>query len=473
VGKAPEEGGALNFELVYQSKRSRARVGRIHTPHGIVDTPGFVSVGTNGSLKAVDHRAGDDAGCQLQFSNTYHLLLQPGPELISKAGGLHKFTGRDRPIITDSGGFQVFSLNSSSDSVDEINMKMRASDKKGRRPNSVLKIQEEGVTFKSYVDGRRIHLTPESSVLAQKAFASDICIPLDVLHPYNVTAEQLKQSVFMTHRWEARSLKQHLSDVQQQAMYCVLHGGVDKAMRAHSAEYLTSLPFDGLAVGGSLGKDRDEMMSVLADLMPLLPQEKPVHLLGIADVLSIARSVPLGIDTFDSCYPTRMARHGQVYVHVQPGSAAAMTASASGTGAGPDDPSSTGLTGMVAASAVADPSLQLVVGRLDMRKAKHRDDFTPLQEDCQCHTVSVLGDAPCLSVPHMVLFRLTVVYPSFLFFLCTRRFVSQCRNYSKAYLRHLLKAHEPTAHTLLSIHNLHFMNEHMRLWRALILEGLV
>ncbi|EKX34963.1 hypothetical protein GUITHDRAFT_146805 [Guillardia theta CCMP2712] len=159
----------FHYELVHQSKKSLARVGRIHTPHGIVNTPGFVSVGTNGALKAVDHRAADDAGCELMFMNTYHLLVQPGPELIDQMGGLHKFVGRDRPIITDSGGFQLFSLSYGS-VEDELNMKSRS----GRHgwTNTVMKVEEEGAWFRSYRDGRLIKLTPETTVQAQKAYRS-------------------------------------------------------------------------------------------------------------------------------------------------------------------------------------------------------------------------------------------------------------------------------------------------------------
>lgn len=294
----------FRFELVHQSKRSDARVGRIHTPHGIIDTPGFVAVATNGALKAVDHRPLEEL-LQLVFCNTYHLLLHPGPDIISKAGGLHKFMKRDAPIITDSGGFQVFSLAHGS-VEEELNMKR----KRNTGDNLLLKVTEEGATFRSYRDGRKILLTPESSVQAQKAYGSDIIIPLDELPPYHIDNDRLHRSVMLTHRWEARSLREHLSNVNNQAMYGVVHGGINEDLRRMSAEYLTSLPFDGYAIGGSLGKNRQELFDLLSFVMPLIPKDRPNHLLGIADIESIQGCVPKGVDTFDSCFPTRIGRHG-------------------------------------------------------------------------------------------------------------------------------------------------------------------
>mmetsp|Transcript_1616 Transcript_1616/g.3096 ORF Transcript_1616/g.3096 Transcript_1616/m.3096 type:complete len:438 (-) Transcript_1616:304-1617(-) len=326
----------FRFEIEYESKRSRARVGRIHTPHGIVDTPGFVPVATNGSLKAVDHRAADAASCQLMFCNTYHLMIQPGPEIIQKAGGIHSFINRDRPIITDSGGFQVFSLSGSA-GEEESNIKALA---KRHHDKSMLKVTEEGAQFQSYKDGRHILLTPESSVQAQKAIGADIIIPLDELIPNDVTAERLKHSVYLTHRWEARSLIEHLNNIREQAMYSVIHGGTDLDLRKLSTQYLTSLPFDGHAIGGSLGRDRDEMIEVVCCVTALLPRDKPRHLLGIADLESIDRAAPLGVDTFDSCYPTRMARHGNVLTRNE--------------------------------------------GKIQILRGKYTSDYGPIDDECQC-----------------------------------------------------------------------------------------
>lgn len=324
---------SFSFELIHRSTKSRARVGRLHTPHGVIDTPNFVAVGTNGTLKGLDNALVDQIGLQLMFCNTYHLLLQPGPATVQQAGGLHKFINRKLPIITDSGGFQVFSLAYGGVANE---LKSRGQKKQG---GLVLKINEEGVHFRSYRNGEKILLTPESSVLAQKAFGSDIIIPLDELPPYHIAARELKKSLDRTHRWEKRSLETHLKDRQGQAMYAVIHGGIDPALRQESCRVLTALDFDGFAIGGSVGKNKEEMHELLKFTMPLLPEEKPNHLLGIGDLPSIDRSIPLGIDTFDSSYPTRAARHG---------------------------------------------ILLTKHGHLDITKARFATDFTPVDPDCTC-----------------------------------------------------------------------------------------
>lgn len=370
----------FSFELIHRSKRSRARVGRLHTPHGTIDTPNFVAVGTNGTLKALDNAMVDDIGLQLMFCNTYHLLLQPGPAIVKEAGGLHKFINRKLPIITDSGGFQVFSLAYGGVANE---LKSRGTKKQG---GLVLKINEEGVHFRSYRNGEKVLLTPESSIAAQKAFGADIIIPLDELPPYHITKDELVKSLARTHRWEKRSLDAHLQDRQGQAMYAVIHGGIDPALRLESCRFLTALDFDGFAIGGSVGKNKEEMHELLAFTMPLLPEDKPNHLLGIGDLPSIKRSIPLGIDTFDSSYPTRSARHGILFTHQGP---------------------------------------------LDITKAANSMDFSPVDPTCAC---------PC------------------------------CKNFSKAYLHHLFKAHELTSMSLASAHNLSFMVRHMENYRQMILN---
>jgi queuine tRNA-ribosyltransferase len=294
----------FHFEEIYRSKKSRARVGRLHTPHGMIDTPNFVAVGTNGTLKGLDNEQAHALGLQLMFCNTYHLMLQPGTQVVKQAGGLHGFINRQMPIITDSGGFQVFSLAYGS-VADEL--KSRGTKKTG---GSVLKINEEGVVFRSYRDGAKVMLTPESSIAAQKDLGADIIIPLDELPPYHISEASLRNSLERTHRWEKRSLEAHLKTPQGQAIYAVVHGGIDPEMRKKSCDFLTTLPFDGYAIGGSLGKTKEEMHTLLNFTLPQLPPEKPNHLLGIGDLPSIARSLALGIDTYDSSYPTRAARHG-------------------------------------------------------------------------------------------------------------------------------------------------------------------
>jgi queuine tRNA-ribosyltransferase len=297
----------FSFQIIFQSKKSQARVGRIYTPHGIIDTPGFVAVGTNATMKALDNQMLEDLNQQLMFCNTYHLMLHPGADVVEQAGGLHRFMNRQRPIITDSGGFQVFSL-----AYGSVASELKSKGQKQHK-NSVLKITEEGVLFRSYRNGDLVHLTPESSVIAQKKLGADIIIPFDELPPYHIAGKDLKKSLDRTHRWEKRSLDQHLKNKNQQAMYAVIHGGIDPALRQHSCSVLTQLDFDGFAIGGSVGKNRQEMVAMLQATLPHLPENKPNHLLGIADLPSIADIIPLGIDTFDSSHPTKCARHGHLF----------------------------------------------------------------------------------------------------------------------------------------------------------------
>lgn len=292
------------FEIVHQSKKSKARVGRIHTAHGIIQTPNFVPVATNASIKAVESTMLETLGVQLIFCNTYHLLLHPGPQTIAQAGGLHAFMNRTSPIITDSGGFQVFSL-----AYGGVHDELKSRGQK-KHAGSVLKISEEGVLFRSYRDGQSILLTPESSVQAQKMLGADIIIPLDELPPYHIAPQELKNSFERTHRWEERSLIEHKKDPKHQLMFAVVHGGVDPELRARSAQLLSQQDFDGFAIGGSLGKNRQEMVTMLTQLMPEVPERAPRHLLGIGDIPSLDACIPLGLDTFDSSHPTRCARHG-------------------------------------------------------------------------------------------------------------------------------------------------------------------
>jgi len=325
----------FKFEVLHQSKISRARVGRIHTPHGVIDTPNFVAVGTNGTLKALDNEMVSSIGLQLMFCNTYHLLLQPGPKVIEKGGGIHSFINRNMPIITDSGGFQVFSL-AYGGVADEL--KSKGMKKHG---GSVLKITEDGVHFRSYRDGSKVLLTPETSVRAQKAIGADIIIPFDELPPYHISEKELEKSLDRTHAWEKRSLEEHLKDPKGQAMYGVIHGGVDDRLREKSVKFLSGLPFNGFAIGGSMGKSKDQMVSMLTSLLPKLPDEAPNHLLGIADLESLKSCVPLGIDTFDSSYPTKAARHG---------------------------------------------TLLTKEGGLKITRGRHSGEFEPIEEDCTCYT---------------------------------------------------------------------------------------
>ncbi|KPK32106.1 MAG: queuine tRNA-ribosyltransferase [Chlamydiae bacterium SM23_39] len=297
----------FSFKILHKSKKSKARVGKIYTPHGIVDTPNFVGVATNGTIKALDNKILEDLGMQLIFCNTYHLMIHPGEDIIAKAGGLHKFINRNLPIITDSGGFQVFSLLYGT-VFDELKKKG-----KKRSDKLVLKIEEEGVLFRSYRDGKKILLTPEKSIQIQKALHSDIIIPLDELPPYYLKEKNLKKSFERTHRWEKRSLDEHIKNKKGQAIYGVIHGGIDKELRKKSCNILQDFPFDGFAIGGSIGKNKKEMVDIVKHTVKYLPEEYPKHLLGIGDSVSFEKIIPLGIDTFDSSYPTKAARHALLF----------------------------------------------------------------------------------------------------------------------------------------------------------------
>lgn len=294
----------FKFEITHTSKKSKARVGKITTPHGVINTPSFVAVGTNGTLKAMSNEQVDSIGLELMFCNTYHLMLQPGTDVVAQAGGLHTFINRKLPLITDSGGFQVFSL-----AYRSVQNELKSKGKK-HGSNSVLKISEEGVLFRSYRNGTKLLLTPETSVQAQKDLGADIIIPFDELPPYHIEHDELKMSLARTHRWETRSLQTHLKSRNNQAMYGVIHGGIDPSLRKLSCETLTKQDFDGFAIGGSVGKNKQELRDIIAYTRPLLPDDKPNHLLGIGDLASLKELIPLGIDTFDSSYPTRAARHG-------------------------------------------------------------------------------------------------------------------------------------------------------------------
>lgn len=295
---------AFKFTIQHISKKSRARVGRIETPHGPIDTPNFVAVGTNGTIKALDSATLTQMGLQLMFCNTYHLMLHPGVDTIAQAGGLHTFINRQQPIITDSGGFQVFSLAYGT-VKDELKSKGQL-----KGTSSVIKISEEGVLFRSYRDGSPYMLTAESSIEAQKKLGADIIIPFDELPPYHIDSGSLEKSLHRTHRWQERSFQAHSKNRANQAMYAVIHGGIDQKFRTLSCATLSKLPFEGFAIGGSLGKNIEEMTSMLKYTVPLLPETHPNHLLGIGDLASIDACIKLGIDTFDSSHPTRCARHG-------------------------------------------------------------------------------------------------------------------------------------------------------------------
>ena len=296
---------AFKFQVIYKSKKSNARVGIISTPHGNIQTPNFITVGTNGAVKALDSAdLAEKANLPIIFSNTYHLMLQPGVDVIAEAGGIHKFANITKPIITDSGGFQVFSLK-----YGGVTAELKSKGQKSTQ-NSVKKIDENGVLFRSYRDGSLVYLSPETSIQAQKKIGADIIVAFDELLPYHIETKYQLQALDRTHRWEERSLIEHKKNTASQALYSVIHGGIDLSMRQKSIDFLSKLDFDGHAIGGSVGKNLEEMVTMLSYVVPRLPENKPNHLLGIADLKSLDACMGLGIDTFDSSYPTKAARHG-------------------------------------------------------------------------------------------------------------------------------------------------------------------
>ncbi|SCJ78892.1 Queuine tRNA-ribosyltransferase [uncultured Eubacterium sp.] len=353
---------AVTYELLKTDSRTKARRGIVHTPHGDIQTPVFMPVGTQATVKAMRPEQVKEMGADIILSNTYHLYLRPGHELIKEAGGLHKFMNWDKAILTDSGGFQVFSLG-----------KLR-------------KITEEGVKFQSHIDGSRHMLTPEKAIEIQNALGSDIMMAFDECAPYPADRKYVKDSLERTTRWLKRCKAAH-KDIERQSLFGIMQGGMYKDLRKQSAEEIVELDLPGYAIGGlSVGEPKDLMLEVLDDCVDYLPQEKARYLMGVGSPDYLFEGVERGVDMFDCVLPTRIARHGL-----------AMTSQ----------------------------------GRVNIKNAKFERDLEPLDPECDCYT---------------------------------------CKNYSKAYLRHLFKADEMLSAMLLSNHNLHFLLKMMENIRTAIEE---
>ena len=277
------------FSVLKESGGSAARVGKLTTPHGCVDTPVFMPVGTRATVKAMSPRELEELDVQIILGNTYHLLLKPGAELIARAGGLHKFENWKRPILTDSGGFQVFSLA------------------------SLRKMKKDGVEFSSHIDGSKFFLGPAESIRTQRLLGSDIVMAFDECTPYPCTAEDAEKSLVITSRWAEMSLAQPLDDGQK--MFGIVQGSVYPHLRERSAKELVDMNFDGYAIGGvSVGETEEEMLNVMDWCTPHLPKEKPRYLMGVGTPKQILEGVKRGIDMFDCVIPTRLARHGAAFV---------------------------------------------------------------------------------------------------------------------------------------------------------------
>ena len=299
----------FKFEICHQTTRDRARLGIITTPHGIIETPAFIFCATRAAIKAVSPKDMRDCGTQFILANTYHLMLQPGADIIAKFGGLHKFMGWDGPMLTDSGGFQIFSLGHGT-VADEIKGK-----KNNYRPKTLLKISEQGATFRSYLDGKIHLLTPESAIEIQRKLGADLILVLDECTPFHVDKEYTKQSMNMSHRWAERSLAEFAThNNYTQALYGIIQGGIYEDLRQESCNFVNDHDFFGHAIGGSLGQNHSQMQQVVATTTAKLDPRRPIHLLGIGGINDIFAGVASGIDTFDCVHPTRLARHGGALV---------------------------------------------------------------------------------------------------------------------------------------------------------------
>ncbi len=354
---------AFSFRITARSSETAARLGEIYTPHGVIMTPSFVPVGTQATVKSLTPDDLRSLDVNLFFVNTYHAYLRPGTARIARFGGLHAFMAWDRPLITDSGGFQVFSL---ARGRKVSGMKTQEADE---RTPSLVSIQEDGVTFTSHWDGSTHIFTPEKSMEYQWQLGSDIHIAFDDCTPYPVTEAIAEASMERTHRWTNRSLAAHqklaheatANGAPYQALYGSVQGSVYPRLREVSSRYIAALPVDGIAIGGvSVGESKQEMVSVLDTVLPLLPEAKPRHLLGVGEIDDIFALISRGVDTFDCVQPTRLARMGYCYLHPW--------------GKQPDEP-------------VRDDNT------IDLTKARYADEFLPLDPECSCSTCKVFTRA--------------------------------------------------------------------------------
>lgn len=294
----------LRFEI--GARDGAARTGTIHTAHGPIETPAFIPLATKGSVRGMEGDEVAGLGYQLILGNTYHLFVSPGPERIAAAGGLHGFMGWERTLITDSGGFQVFSLAHGG-----VANEVKGSGRSGGEHGSKVEISEEGARFHSYRDGSELFISPEVSMQVQAALGSDIALAFDECTPFHADREYTARSTERTHRWLERCLAWHAQEgPERQAVFGIVQGGVHEDLRRESAQAISEAGVDGIAIGGTLGRDKEEMHAVLAMTAPLLPEAAPKHLLGIGEVDDLLGGIALGLDVFDCAVPTRLARHG-------------------------------------------------------------------------------------------------------------------------------------------------------------------
>ncbi len=349
------------LEILHVDKNCGARYGILHTPHGDVEVPMFMPVGTLATVKTLSPEEIKSLGAGVILANTYHLFLRPGSDIVKKAGGLHKFMNYDGPILTDSGGFQVFSLAKKRD------------------------IDEDGATFSSHLDGTKIKFTPEKVIKIEEDLGADIIMSFDECIPYPVSYEYAKESTLRTIRWAKRGLDVHQRE--DQALFGIVQGGEFEDLRKLSATSLAKLDFDGYSIGGtSIGEPKDVCFKMIGYATKYLPKDKPRYLMGVGSIDYLLNGIELGVDMFDCVLPTRLARHG---------------------------------------------SLMTSHGRVNIKDAKYKEDFSSLDDECDCYC---------------------------------------CKNYTKAYLRHLYVCDETFGKRLLSIHNIRFLIHLMEEARTAIKE---
>ncbi|OHE72845.1 MAG: tRNA guanosine(34) transglycosylase Tgt [Verrucomicrobia bacterium GWC2_42_7] len=331
----------FRFEITHRDPRSKARCGILHTPHGSIETPNFIFCATKGAMKSVTTEQVRQCGAGIILSNTYHLFLLPGADAVARMGGLHKMLNWNGPMLTDSGGFQIFSLGHGG-VADEIKGRGR-----NNFPKTLLKINEEGATFRSYIDGSIHTLTPEISIDVQQKLGADIILVLDECTPFNSDKNYTARSMRRSHSWELRSLKQfEKNNDYKQALYGIVQGGIYPDLRKESADFVAQQDFFGQAVGGSLGGDKEQMHEVVSIACQHLHPERPTHLLGIGGIRDLWNGVAQGIDTFDCVHPTRLARHG---------------------------------------CALITPQTESEREHLNLKNACHKTQLGPIDESCNCY----------------------------------------------------------------------------------------
>ena len=351
----------FEFELLHVCRQTGARRGRLHTPHGVIETPIYMPVGTQATVKTMSPDELKEIGSQIILSNTYHLHLRPGEDIVREAGGLHQFMDWHHPILTDSGGFQVFSLA------------------------DLRKVEERGVQFRSHLDGSKMFIGPEESIAIQQALGADIVMAFDVCSAYPCDHKTAEEAMHRTHRWAERCKKHHTRS--DQALFGIVQGAFYEDLRIESAKALADMDFPGYGIGGlSVGEPKPVMYEMLEKIEPYLPKNKPRYLMGVGTPDCFLEGILRGVDMFDCVLATRIARNGTCFTRT---------------------------------------------GRLVVRNATYARDFTPIEEGCDCYA---------------------------------------CQHFSRAYVRHLLKADEITGGRLASIHNLRFLIRMMEEIRQAILE---